>query len=72
MIPKEILERYVDLKFFVEGSEAMYREFLKKTDYIGIKLAEALFLGESLDEDYTEVLAAKKYAREQIRQLTNI
>lgn len=75
MISKELMKRYKirDVNFYVqlEGSEAagtaaMYRSFLIQTDYIPNKIIEAQALGTPLDQDYTEILQARAYAREQI------
>lgn len=60
------------MQFYIKGSEAAYREFLRKTDYISSKISDALFLGTELDKDYTEVLQARKFAREQVDLLTAI
>jgi len=43
--------------------------FLIQTDYITNKIAEATYLGEKIDEDYSEVLQARKYARQRINEL---
>lgn len=47
-----------------------YMTFLKQTDYVAYKVAEALYLGEEPDEDYTEILQARKYARTMINALS--
>lgn len=46
-----------------------YKAFLSQTDYVACKIAEAQFLGKTLDEDYTEVLQARQYARDKINEL---
>ena len=75
MISKELMERYKirDVNFYVqlEGSEAagtaaMYRSFLIQTDYVPNKIIEAQALGTPLDQDYTEILQARAYARAQL------
>ena len=45
-----------------------YRTFLIQTDHIPNKIIEAQILGETV-EDYTEILNARKFAREQINKL---
>lgn len=78
-ISKELLERYHvgTAEFYTtlsggnesEGLKTLYQTFLIQTDYIPNKIIEAQTLGETLDEDYTEVLQARKYARMQISNL---
>lgn len=46
-----------------------WQTFLIQSDYVANKIAEALYLGEELDEDYTEVLQARKYARAMINTI---
>ena len=46
-----------------------YNTFLIQTDYVANKIAEALYLGEELDNDYTDVLQARKYARQKVNEL---
>jgi len=46
------------------------RTFLIQTDYVANKIAEALYLGEEIDEDYSEVIQARKYARTKINELS--
>ena len=46
-----------------------YQTFLIQSDYVANKIAEAMYLGETLDEDYTEVLQARKYARAMINTI---
>ena len=75
-ISKELLERYHvgTAEFYTalsggnesEGLKILYQTFLIQTDYIPNKIIEAQVLGETLDEDYTEVLQARKYARMQL------
>lgn len=51
-----------------ESELVYYYDFLKATDYIPNKIIEAQILGEEID-DYTEILNARKYAREMINTL---
>lgn len=46
-----------------------WQTFLIQTDYAANKIAEAMYLNEELDEDYTDVLQARKYARRRINEL---
>lgn len=46
-----------------------YATFLIQTDYVANKITEATYLGEEIDEDYSEVLQARKYARQRINEL---
>lgn len=79
MIADYILQRYhigaIEAYAALEGSqkageETMYRTFLLHTDYVPNKIVEAQALGIPLDQDYTEVLQARAYAREQLDLLT--
>lgn len=78
MIADYILQRYHigDIKDYtaLEGSlkageETMYRTFLLHTDYIPNKIIEAQALGTPLDQDYTEILQARAYARQRLSEL---
>lgn len=79
MISKEIYSKYhlADLEFYIagcggseiEGKKMFYQTFLIQTDYIPNKIIEAQTLGETLDEDYTEVLQARKFARNQLNAI---
>ena len=72
MLSDGMLKRYgLYGEMFENRGLEIYLLFLQATDYVACKLAEAQFLGTTLDEDYTEVLQARECAREQIRQLTN-
>lgn len=79
MIADYILQRYhigaIEDYAALEGSqkageETMYRTFLLHTDYVPNKIVEAQALGIPLDQDYTDVLQARAYAREQLDLLT--
>ena len=74
MIPNELASKYnlppVNEYPFPEIEEIdWYSTFLIQTDYVANKIAEALYLGEELDEDYTAVLQARKFARNKINEL---
>lgn len=53
------------------GKIAYYQTYLQQTDYVAAKLAESLYTGEKLSEDYTDVLAKRTAAREALDTLTN-
>lgn len=75
-ISKELLERYHvgTSEFYTtlsggnesEGLKTLYQTFLIQTDYIPNKIIEAQALGTALEEDYTEVLQARAFARKQL------
>ncbi len=79
MIAENLLERYKmgSLDFFaqVEGAEnaeaAFYQTFLLKTDYVPNKIIEAQALGVELNQDYTEVLQARAFARARLSAIEN-
>lgn len=79
MIAEDLLARYKmgSLDFFaqVEGTEnaeaAFYQTFLLKTDYVPNKIIEAQALGVELNQDYTEVLQARAFARAQLSAMEN-
>ena len=52
-----------------QGEYVFYRSFLEQTDYVTNKLIEAQTLGEKIDQDYTEVLQARAYARQKLSEL---
>lgn len=75
MIPEKLLARYhmacmEDYENMAggrkQGEYDFYRTFLIQTDYVPNKIIEAQALGTPLDQDYTEILQARAYAREQI------
>ena len=51
------------------GEKIYYHTFLIQSDYVANKIAESLYLNEDLDEDYTDILLARKFAREKINEL---
>lgn len=57
------------LKEYEKGESEYYHSFLAQSDYIVSKIAELSFLGEKPDEDFTDVLSARKYARKRINEL---
>ena len=71
MIPNDLALKYhlpsVDNYPFPEID--WYETFLKQTDYIANKIAESIYLGEELDDDYSDVIAARKFARNKINEL---
>lgn len=74
MIPDSLLARYhmggmQDYEKIGMPAQFFYQTFLTQTDYVAAKLSEAAYLGQAPDEDYTEVLAARQYAREEINKI---
>ena len=78
MLTDEILARYhmIPLAGYkalfgdtAETERGFYSTFLAQTDYVAAKLAEAAYLGQAQNEDYTEVLAARQEAREEINKI---
>lgn len=47
-----------------------YKTYLHVTDYIGNKIAEYIYLGKELDNDYSEILIKRQEARTKINELT--
>lgn len=47
-----------------------YLTLLIQTDYVAAKLAEAVYLGEPVEEKYGQVLEQRRQARQKIRELT--
>ena len=43
--------------------------FLAQSDYVINKIAEATYLGEEAEEDYTAILQARKFARKRINEI---
>lgn len=67
MIPDSIMRQYnVFPDSWTDTPENLYRTFLKQTDYIAVKIAEAQYLGITLDTDYSEILAYRQAARDAI------
>jgi len=52
------------------GKIAYYEEYLQQTDYVAAKIAESLYSGVALTEDYTDILAKRTEARETLDTLT--
>lgn len=71
MIKKEIAEKYhlppIEEYPFPEAD--WYHTFLIQTDYVANKIAESIYLGEELDEDYAEIINARKECRAKINEL---
>ena len=61
-------------KIYISLKECMETEYwlqlLKATDYIICKLVEASYLGEKLEKDYTELIKARRYARDMVNKLS--
>ena len=65
---KTLEEYFNDLGESKNTRMGFYETFLIQTDHIPNKIIEAQILGETV-EDYTEILNARKFAREQINKL---
>ena len=73
MISDELFERYhIDKSLFDDDMSNLYQVFLVQTDYISIKLFEQQMQGKYTGEDYTEVLKARQFAREQLGGQANV
>lgn len=77
MIPDSLLARYhmggmQDYEKIGMPAQFFYQTFLTQTDYVAAKLAEVAYLKQAPDEDYTEVLAARQEAREEINKLKGV
>lgn len=55
-----------------ETEALYYRTYLTHTDYVAAKLAEAVYTGVSLEQDYSEVLERRAYARQRINALAEV
>ena len=71
MITDELAARYhlPPIKDYPFTDMEYYLAFLCETDYIAAKLSEAAYLHEEVTGDYSEVLDARKYAREKINEI---
>ena len=71
MISNELAARYYlpPIENYPFPELDWYTTFLKQTDYVSYKIAEALYLNEEIDNDYSEVLQARKYARQKVNEL---
>ena len=64
------IEDYAALEGSIKaGEETMYRTFLIQTDYIPNKIIEAQALGIPIDQDYTQILQARAYARQKLSEI---
>ena len=68
---KEIAEKYhlPPIEEYPLPEADWYHTFLVQTDYVANKIAESIYLGEELDEDYAEILYARKECRAKINEL---
>lgn len=73
MISNELAARYhlPPIEEYLFPELDWYTTFLIQTDYVANKIAEASYLGEEVDKDYSEILQARKYARQKINELTS-
>ncbi len=66
----EPLKDYLDAHGEAPGAEIEYWQcYLRLTDYVAAKLAEAAYTGERLGDDYSEVIRLRKEARDKINEL---
>lgn len=74
MITEEMAARFYLPKLEEYGHPALdyYQTFLIQSDYVANKIAEAMYLGEPVDNDYSDVLAARRYARQRINELSEV
>lgn len=74
MITDEMAARFhlPPLKDYTHTESDYYHSFLCASDYVAAKLSEAIFLHEQVTEDYSEVLEARKYARQKINELNKV
>lgn len=71
MINEELFNKYQILSVdFYGGEKGQLLNFLIATDYVASKIAESIYLKRQIDEDYTEVLQAREWARERINELS--
>lgn len=71
MINEELFNKYQILSDdFYGGEKGQLLNFLIATDYVASKIAESIYLKRQIDEDYTEVLQAREWARERINELS--
>lgn len=71
MIKEELFNKYQILSDdFYGGEKGRLLNFLIATDYVASKIAESIYLQRQIDEDYTEVLQAREWARERINELS--
>lgn len=62
----EYKEQFGDTK----STELMYYQtYLSQTDYVACKLAEAVYSGQVVAEDYTAILGLRETARQMINTL---
>ena len=78
MISEELLVRYnmgniEDYEALAgskeKGKYDFYRTFLIQTDYLPNKIIEAQALGIPIDQDYTQILQARAYARQKLSEI---
>lgn len=65
-----------DFQLMMDSSDdntklAYYQTLLAQTDYVVAKMAEAMYTGGELDEDYAEVLKKRAECRQKINELQN-
>ena len=76
MIPDSLLARYhmggmQDYEKIGMPAQFFYQTFLTQTDYVAAKLAEAVYLGQTVDPKYAAILQYRQEARDAIGALQN-
>ena len=71
MISDKISARFhlPPIEEYKKGEAEYYHSFLAQSDYMIAKIAEATYLGEEAEEDYTAILQARKFARKRINEI---
>lgn len=71
MIPNELAAKFhlPPLEEYGRPERDWLHSFLAQSDYVVTKIAELSFLGEKPEEDFSDVLNARKYARKRINEL---
>ena len=80
MIKDEVLERYhmSPLAWYKDRhgdtpatERGFYETFLEQTDHVAAKMAEAVYLGQTVDPKYAAILQYRQEARDAIGALQN-
>lgn len=71
MITNELAEKFhlPPIEEYPFSKRDWYTTFLIQSDYCALKAAEAVYLNKPADEELTEVIEARAYAREQINAI---
>ena len=71
MIPENIAAKFhlPTVDKYPQSERDYYTTFLSQSDYIVIKRMESELLGETEDDDYEEIIACRKFARQRINEI---